>query len=91
MLESPNDPIWINVLKVLVRYIYTVGSRKIPTQWKTGKNSWEMEIMVIILKLLPTDANATGSPAKVPDVDGEDLGGGINLRISIRRISLILI
>ena len=28
--------------------IYIVGSRKIPTQWKTGKNSWEMEIMVII-------------------------------------------
>ena len=26
--------------------------------------------------LLPTDANATGSPAKVPDVDGEHSGGG---------------
>jgi len=28
--------------------------------------------------LLPTDANATGAPAKVPDVDGEDSGGGHN-------------
>ena len=27
-------------------------------------------------QLLPTDANATGSPAKVPDVDGEHSGGG---------------
>jgi len=27
-------------------------------------------------QLLPTDASATGSPAKVPDVDGEHSGGG---------------
>ena len=27
-------------------------------------------------QLLPTEANASGSPAKVPDVDGEDAGGG---------------
>ena len=27
-------------------------------------------------QLIPTDANASSSPAKVPDVDGEDAGGG---------------
>mgnify|MGYP001243425166 CR=1 FL=1 len=27
-------------------------------------------------QLLPTDANATGSPVKIPDVDGDNLGSG---------------
>ena len=49
------------------------------------KNSYTMEDWQKLMgdgnygyntRLLPTDANATGSPAKVPDVDGEDLGGG---------------
>ena len=49
------------------------------------KNSYSMEDWQKLMgdtnygyntRLLPTDANATGSPAKVPDVDGEDLGGG---------------
>ena len=63
----------------------TEGAGKIHLFSWFEKNSYSMKDWQDLMQagnygyntqLLPTEANASGSPAKVPDVDGEDAGGG---------------